>query len=225
MSNDPSIGVRRRHLPSAGSAKGRKGILSIKPLLDRDRQIGAVDQHDRPRRSRWPLRGAASRRRRGGETGRCARSDEARGWRTAEGRAGKKRPRRRLHWWRRSVLGHYRVGRSALLEHHHDAIATAAGREHVDRIGTGAHAEKDTDRIHASRLEQIGRIGADACPQATPFGHGVRHDLLRLADDCCRAAPLANLDGLRRGPSRATNKRGDGEQERLQLGQHAGSSF
>ena len=153
------------------------------------------------------------------------RSEEARGRRAAEVRSGGERSRRRLHRRGRCMLGHHRLRRSALLEHHHDAIASAAGREHVDGIRTGTQAEEDADGVHAPRLEQIGSIGADAHPQAAPFGHGVRHDLLGLTDDCRRAAPLAELDGLRRGASREANDRGGSKQERLQLGQHAGSSF
>ena len=157
-------------LSSRGSAE--------EALLDRDRQVGPVDQDDRPRRGRL-ADGAGGRRRRRRREARRASAGMRRSRPDAPGGradgAASRRPRRRRVAAAARALGHHHLGRHALLEDDDDAIAPAAGRQDVDGIAfAAAPAEEDADGVHAARLEHVGRGRADAAPQAAPLGDGRR---------------------------------------------------
>jgi hypothetical protein len=95
-------------------------------------------------------------------------------------------------------LRHHDFGWHALFEHDDDAIAPAAGRQDVDRIAfAGAASEKDADRVHAARLEHVGRRHADPVPQAAPFRLRAGHEVFGLAGHGDGALPVTRLDGLR----------------------------
>src|SRR5882757_10877150 len=104
-----------------------------------------------------------------------------------------------LRWPRNDhgIAVHRRGRRHALLEHHHDALATTARGENIDAVSvTGPRAQEDADGIHLPGLENIRRGEPDPAPQATPLAKGSGHDLLGLARYRGRALPLADFDGL-----------------------------
>ena len=223
-------GTRTRRVRRAPAKKE----LTEEALLDRDGQVGAVDQHDRPRRGRRPHR----RRGRAAHHRRRAGLHEAAGTRRGEvvgdaiARTGRQCARGRLHAygrrgrWHRALCHH--VGRRpALLEHQHDAIAPAHGLQDIHAVaGPIAQAEEDADGVDAAGLEDVRGVGADAGPQAAPFGHRVGDNLVRLAHEGGGALPLVELDALRR---RARGDAGYGDDQRrdqgLDLAPHASSSF
>src|SRR4029077_15231839 len=80
----------------------------------------------------------------------------------------------------------------------------------------GASSEKDADRVHAARLENVGRRHAEPAPQGAALRCRAGNDVLGLARHGDDTLPVARIDNLRGGlvdsaPQRAWHQNAKGQ--------------